>query len=104
MRRGIALSIVAVGLLTATCAIGRQHNIRLHADAKRVGAGMTAGEAVKILGKPSWRGRCGARMGATNCAAELGYSSSFAPLLPSYVVVRLDRRGRVIAVDTLTSP
>ena len=104
MRRGIALSIVAVGLLTATCVAGRQHDIRLHSNAQRIGAGMSAGEAVEILGKPSWRGRCGARIGATDCVAELGYSSSIAPLLPSYVVVRLDRHGRVIGVDTLTSP
>jgi hypothetical protein len=65
---------------------------------------MTAGEAVEILGKPSWRGRCGAVMGSTDCVSELGYSYSFAPLLPSYVIVRLDRRSRVTAVDTITSP
>jgi hypothetical protein len=65
---------------------------------------MTGGQATKILGKPSWSGRCGAKMGSTDCVSELGYSSSFAPLLPSYVIVRLDHSDRVIAVDTLASP
>jgi hypothetical protein len=104
MHRGIALSIVAFSLLTATCVAGRKHDIRLQSNAQRVRAGMTAGEAVEILGKPSWSGRCGAKMGSTDCASELGYSSTFAPLLPSYVIVRLDRRSRVISIDTITSP
>lgn len=104
MHRGLAFSIVGIGLLTAACVAGRKHDIRLHGNAERVRAGMPAEEAVEILGKPSWRGRCGAKMGSTDCVSELGYSSSFAPLLPSYVIVRLDRRSRVIAVDTLISP
>jgi hypothetical protein len=104
MHRSIALSIVAVGLLTATCVARRAHDVRLHSSVHRVRAGMTADEAVKTLGSPSWRGECGAKMGSTDCVTELGYSSSFAPLLPSYMVVRLDRRGRVMAVDRLTSP
>ena len=104
MHRSIALSIVAVGLLSATCVAGRAHDVRLQRSVHRVRAGMTADEAVKILGSPSWRGKCGAKMGSTDCVFELGYRSSFAPLLPNYMVVRLDRRGRVMAVDTLTSP
>jgi len=35
---------------------------------------------------------------------ERGYSSAFAPLFPGYLVVQLDRRARVISVDTITSP
>ena len=104
MRRGFALSIVGIGLLTATCVAGREHDIRLHSNVERVRGRMTAAEVVQILGKPSWLGNCGAKMGSTDCAFELGYSSSFAPLLPSYTIVRLDRRSRVIAVDTITSP
>jgi len=79
MRRGVALLIVAVGLLTATCVVGHTHDTRLQSGARLVRAGMTRGEAVEILGKPSWRGRCGAKMGSTDCVSELGYSSSFAP-------------------------
>jgi hypothetical protein len=104
MHGGIALLIVSVGLLTATCVAGHTHDTRLHSEAQLVRAGMTRGQAVEKLGKPSWSGRCGAKMGSTDCVSELGYSSSFAPLLPSYVIVRLDRGERVIAVDTLTSP
>jgi hypothetical protein len=104
MHRGVALLIVAVSLLTATCVAGHKHDTRLHSNAQLVRAGMTVGKAIEILGKPSWRGRCGAKMGSTDCVSELGYSSNFAPLLPSYIIVRLDRRGRVIAVDTITSP
>lgn len=107
MHRSIILSIVVVGLLTATCVAGREHDIRLDKNAQRVRAGMTSGQAMEILGSPSWRGRCGAKFpyGWGNvCVSELGYSSSFAPLLPGYLVVQLDRRGRVISVDTITSP
>jgi hypothetical protein len=104
MRRSIGLSIIAVGLLTAACLAGRTHDARLYSNAQRVRAGMTADEAVKLLGSPSWRDNCGAKMGSTDCVFELGYRSSFAPLLPSYIVVRLDRRSRVVTVDTLTSP
>ena len=104
MHRSIFLSIVAAGLLTATCAAGRAQDLRLFRKGREVRAGMTAGEVVKILGKPSRRGACGAKMGSTDCVSELGYASSFAHLLPSYIVVQLDRRSRVMAVDTLTSP
>lgn len=104
MHRGIALLLVAVGLLTATCVAGNARDTQRRDDARLVQAGMTAKEAVAILGEPSWRGTCGAKMGSTECVSELGYSSSFAPLLPSYLIVRLDHRGRVIAVDTITSP
>lgn len=103
MHRGIPL-LIAVGLLTAICAVGSVRDARRQDDARLVQAGMTAKEAEAILGEPSWRGTCGARMGSTDCVSELGYSSSFAPLLPVYLIVRLDQRGRVIAVDTLTSP
>ena len=104
MRRGVALSVVGAGLLITTCVAGNKHDSQLRSDAQRVRAGMTADEALAILGNPSWRGKCGARMGSTDCASELGYSSSFAPILPSYVIVRLDHRGRVIGVDPITSP
>jgi hypothetical protein len=107
MHRSIAFSVVAVGLLTATCVAGREHDIRLDKNAERVRAGMTGGQAMEILGSPSWRGRCGAKFPyewGKDCVGELGYSSAFAPLLPGYLVVQLDRRGRVISVDTITSP
>jgi hypothetical protein len=104
MHRGVALLMLAVSLLTATCVAGQTHDTRLDNDAQLVRAGMTVGKAIEILGKPSWRGRCGAKMGSADCVSELGYSSSFAPFLPRYIIVRLDGRGRVIGVDTITSP
>ena len=107
MHRSIVFSIVAVGLLTATCVAGRNHDIRLNNNAKRVRVGMTDGQAVDILGKPSWRDSCGAKFPygwAKNCVAELGYGSAFAPLLPGYLVIQIDNHKRVIAVDTITSP
>ena len=107
MRRSIALLIVAVSLLTATCVAGRKHDNQLLSNAARIRAGMTAEEALGVLGNPAWRGECGAKFPygwRKDCAAELGYSSTFAPLLPSYVVVQLDGRARVIAADTIISP
>jgi hypothetical protein len=107
MGRGVASSIIDAGLLIATCVAGHEHDSRLRSDAERVRAGMTAEHALEILGKPSWRGKCGAYFPygwANGCAAELGYKSTFAPLLPSYTVVQLDSGGRVISVDTITSP
>jgi hypothetical protein len=103
MHRGMPL-LIAVGLLTTTCVAGSVRDTRRQDDARRIQVGMTAKEAEAILGKPSWRGTCGARMGSTDCASELGYTSSFAPLLPAYLIVRLNQNGRVIAVDKLTSP
>ena len=107
MRRAILLSIVTVGLLIATCVAGREHDARIHDNAKQVRAGMSAAQAAEILGKPSWRGECGAKFPygwAQSCASELGYSSAFAPLLPAYLVVQLDNRSRVVSVDTISSP
>lgn len=107
MHRSVALSIVTFGLLTATCVAGRQHDIRLSNNAERVRPGMTTGEAAEILGKPKWRGPCGARFPygwGKDCVAELGYSSAFAPLLPGYLVVQLDGQRRVISVDSINSP
>ncbi|MEA3065530.1 MAG: hypothetical protein QOJ27_1982, partial [Sphingomonadales bacterium] len=38
------------------------------------------------------------------CDRELVYASAFAPLVPSYYVVQLDRRGRVIEAEAVHSP
>jgi hypothetical protein len=39
-----------------------------------------------------------------DCSYELGYRGSFAPAIPSYFVVQLDRQGRVISADPINSP
>ena len=68
---------------------------------------MSAAQVKQILGEPAWQGRCGLRFPygwSDTCAAELGYASAFAPLLPAYVVVELDPRMRVISVDQIQTP
>jgi hypothetical protein len=106
--KGCALAAAVILIfLTATCVAANQHDDRIWTGADRVRPGMTAAQAKKILGEPSWEGRCGSYAGYghdENCAAELGYSAAFAPLVPSYKVVELDRQQRVISVVHLDSP
>ena len=106
--RGCALiAAVILVLMTATCVAATQHDKRIWDGADRVRPGMSAVRTRQILGPPSWEGRCGSYVGygrADNCAAELGYRASFAPLVPSYIVVELDRQQRVLSVAHLESP
>jgi hypothetical protein len=106
--KGCALTAVAILILmTATCVAANQHDERIWTGADRVRPGMSAAEAKQILGQPSWVGRCGSYFGygwEDNCAADLGYRAAFAPLVPSYIVVELDRRQRVLSVAHVDSP
>ncbi len=106
--RGCALAVaVAMILPMVACVAGRAHDSRLSRGADRVHRGMSAVQVKRILGEPSWEGRCGLRFPygwAGSCVTELGYASAFAPLLPSYRVVELDQRGRVLSVDQIDSP
>lgn len=108
MRRSVVLSIAATALLTATCVAGRQHDERIFANAARVRPGMKSEEVVRILGDPSWRDKCEAKFPygppSPRCAAELGYRSALAPLVPEYVVVQLNRQDQVISADIIQSP
>jgi hypothetical protein len=107
MKRSLVLTIVILSVLTATCVAGRQHDKRLWTDADRIRHGMSASQAKQILGEPSWVGECGAKFPygwAKTCVAELGYRAAFAPFPPTYFIVQLDDRSRVISADTITSP
>lgn len=105
--RGIVLFGAVVLLAAGAIYAGNRHDDRLFRDYERVRPGMSAADAKRILGEPSWQSRCGSRFPNRHspaCALELGYRSPFAPLKPLYWVVELDRQGRVIASHFVPSP
>lgn len=68
--------------------------------------GMDRQGVVAVLGDPDWEGACTGYVGylpRDGCAQELGYSSAFAPLRPVYYMVQLDRSGRVIEAEPVSS-
>jgi hypothetical protein len=81
-----------------------RHDYRQWKAAQRVQPGMSTKQVKQILGEPSWHDRCGAKVRyqwEQGCAAELGYPSAFAPLPPTYLIVQLDSRNRVLFTDTI---
>ncbi|HEX6376440.1 MAG TPA: hypothetical protein VFZ91_12065 [Allosphingosinicella sp.] len=96
--------IAAVAAGVGWCGWGLWHDRRLAAGLAQVHLGMGREAVEAVLGRPDWVGGCGARIAAMpreGCARELGYASAFAPLLPTYYLVQLDRRGRVIEAEAL---
>jgi hypothetical protein len=98
--------IAAVLSLAAGGYAAKRHDDGLWRDYKRVRAGMSESQAKAILGRPSWQEACGATFGvhSDDCASELVYRAAFAPLNPTYWVVEIDSRGRVISSDWIVSP
>ena len=108
-RRPLEYALLALVFAAAAwCVWGVWHDRRLPQRFERIGLGMDREAVEAILGAPDWEGGCGGSeiltLPRADCAVELGYSSAFAPLVPSYWVIQLDRRGRVIEADSLRSP
>src|ERR1700730_5652509 len=76
----------------------------------KVKTGASESEVSATLGKPKRVERCGEFFGPllkdlpVGCASEYVYASPFAPLLPTYYVVRFDASGRVLETVPLYSP
>jgi len=68
---------------------------------------MSRDEVIRLMGKPGWEDRCGAKMPTglpAACSQELGYSETLAPLLPRYYLIWLGNNGRVVETAPITSP
>jgi len=79
----------------------------MEAHFEKVAVGMTPSQVVRIMGEPSWEGQCGSRLGTgipASCDREFGYSTTLAPLSPSYLVVFFGRNGVVIETAPINSP
>jgi hypothetical protein len=105
-RRPAEYAFVAFILAAAAwCVWGFWHDRRLPDRFERVSLGMDREAVEAVLGAPDWESGCGGAEVITlpraDCALELGYSSAFAPVLPRYWVIQLDRSGRVIEADAL---
>lgn len=99
--------VVAVAAGLAWGGWGWWHDRRLPGRFAKVALGMDRTAAVAVMGKPDWEGNCAAYvpyLPREGCARELGYASAFAPLIPSYHIVQLDRSGRVIEAEPIHSP
>lgn len=105
----MAIAGVIIAGLTAILGVAPfvadvRHDYRQWKDAQQIQLGMSADDAQRILGEPSWRDRCGAKFPyrwKKSCVAELGYPSAAAPVPPTYLIIQLDKRNRVISVDTV---
>jgi len=106
---GIGCFIAAGVLLAILCygVYGARHDARIAADFGRVTAGQPGESAIGLLGRPSWRSPCQSRFpyGALeDCAEEIVYASSFAPLKPIYWTIELGSDGRVLRAHQVSSP
>lgn len=104
---GCFLPLGLVALLAAFFVCSELRDERLSRDYSSVRKGASKAEAIHILGKPSWDGKCGSygvSSPSTVCVHELGYRSWLAPLKPLYWIVELDARDRVISSDFEASP
>ena len=104
-RRPLEFVFLALVLAAAAwCVWGVWHDRRLPGRFDRIQLGMDRKSAEAILGGPDWEGECGGRvpiLPRADCALEIGYASAFAPLLPVYYVIQLDRHGRVIEAEAI---
>jgi hypothetical protein len=107
-RRWIALAVyAAIAAVLAWAGWGWWHDRQLPDRFERVGLGMDRRAVEALLGGPDWEAACGQdhlTLPRADCRRELVYASAFAPLVPSYYVVQLDRRGRVIEAEAVRSP
>lgn len=86
---------------------GWWHDRQLPKRFERVGLGMDRGAVEALLGRPGREAACGSdhfTLPRENCRRALVYSSAFAPVVPSYYVVQLDARGRVVEAEAIRSP
>ena len=83
---------------------GVWHDRRLAARFEQVHLGMDRKAVEAVLGGPDWEGGCGGRVPTlprAECVREIGYASAFAPLIPGYYLIQLDRGGRVIEAEAI---
>jgi hypothetical protein len=73
----------------------------------KVVPGMSPMQVVDLMGKPTWDGRCGARMPTglpKQCTREMGYRTPLAPVIPSYYLVWFGSDGLVTSSAPINSP
>lgn len=101
-------SFILAGACWVAWAIHRDSQLSHGFDEVKMGA--STSEVSARLGKPRRVERCGDFYGPlpkdlpVGCASEYVYASPFAPLLPTYYVVRFDASGRVLETVPLGSP
>ena len=101
---GLLIAAVLAGL--AWAGWGWWHDRRLAERFPRIHLGMDRKGVENVLGGADWEGDCVSYVDylpREGCARELGFSSAFAPLLPTYYLVQLDRAGRVIEAEPLAT-
>lgn len=98
-------AILLVPVFAVSWCAARDHLMEAHFG--EVVPGMSRDEVVRRMGTPSWEDRCGAKMATglpAQCAKELGYSETLAPLLPRYYLIWFGNDGRVVHTAPITSP
>jgi hypothetical protein len=73
----------------------------------KVAIGARRAEVVRNLGSPDEVEPCGTLYGGppnAACAKELRYSHTFAPWIPHYWIIELDKDDRVVDKQELDSP
>jgi hypothetical protein len=107
-RSWIALAVyAAIVALLAGLGLAWWHDRQLPGRFEQVALGMDRRTVEALLGAPDWEAACGSdhfTLPRADCRLELVYASAFAPLVPGYYVVQLDRRDRVIEADAVHSP
>ena len=101
------LFVAAVGAGIAWAAWGFWHDRRLPGRFTQVELGMDRKAVETRLGPPDWEGGCAGYVPyppRADCSSELGYASAFAPLRPVYYLIQLDRSGKVIEAEPISSP
>ena len=101
----LVCAVLLIGVALVVFGVARDQ--RLLVDGKAVTLGMSFNEVRAILGRPSWDGPCAKDpiiAPVAGCKFDLIYSSSFAPLYPSYFVINFDQHDGVIGADWMNSP
>jgi hypothetical protein len=98
-------SIILTPVLLITWCVGSDQ--RQEAQFAKVLPGMSPAQVVEQMGKPTWDGKCGAKMPTglpKQCTREMGYRTPLAPLVPSYYLVWFGRDGLVTSSAPINSP
>lgn len=102
----VFLFICGAALLGLFVSFSIDRDAKISRDIAFITPGLPAGEAVRLLGTPSWRSQCGSRFPYkqnANCVEELVYSSSLSFIIPSYHVIEVGQDGRVLSVGLIQS-
>ena len=102
-RPGLIVGLAIPALFAGYCT---HRDNALESNFAKVSVGMSPDQVMGIMGKPSWDGRCGAKMPTGlpgDCVREFGYAVTI-PLVPRYYLVWFGREGRVTESAPITSP